>query len=612
MNRYVALLWSPQDEATTFLVRSISTKISNAFPTWENKASTDGLRIFHKPLKTPGTNFYELDNECGCILGTLFQRNANGTSELYKEAKIKPRESETIVRSQGRSLISDYWGRYIAFIRPKNGIDWVVVRDPSGGILCNRFSIDGIHIYFSHFDDVAQLNLKSFSPNRSYILAEFLNVELKNNACGLDDVQEVLMGESHHISSRSFESHFYWLPHEIADNDCFNTAGDAIEAIRSATEDCVSAWTSCFDRIIHNVSGGLDSAIVLGCMAKNHGSAEVTCLNYRTETQEGDEREFARAAARKAGFCLLEETLGGNDIQFSELVERLPRLESPSLNIFGTPAEDFHARIAIEHNADVFFSGEGGDHVFFGVPVSVIAADFLAMNGINNAFFNVVLQTAYLTKRHFWAVLRDALVYGWGWRAWNPDSLVPPQPLPFLDQAALQSVPENFGDYPWRPSIDKLPPAKATQVAILPNVLHRHLQFGRTEVADMVHPLFSQPIVEACLRTPTYLLTLDGVDRGLAREAFKDLIPNEIYLRNSKGGTGSYFIRMLVDNLPFIRTFLLEGILCQESFVKKEALDHFLSLRTFEEERNIYPVVKAIAIEAWLRKISPLALKAAA
>ena len=43
---------------------------------------------------------------------------------------------------------------------------------------------------------------------------------------------------------------------------------------------------------------------------------------------------------------------------------------------------------------------------------------------------------------------------------------------------------------------------------------------GQGNEAERISPLFSQPLMELCLRIPTYVLTEGGWDRAVARRAF--------------------------------------------------------------------------------------------
>jgi asparagine synthase (glutamine-hydrolysing) len=48
---------------------------------------------------------------------------------------------------------------------------------------------------------------------------------------------------------------------------------------------------------------------------------------------------------------------------------------------------------------------------------------------------------------------------------------------------------------------------------------------GMMGFPERVRPLVSQPVIELCLRIPTYVLAADGIDRALVRRAFVGKVP---------------------------------------------------------------------------------------
>jgi len=59
--------------------------------------------------------------------------------------------------------------------------------------------------------------------------------------------------------------------------------------------------------------------------------------------------------------------------------------------------------------------------------------------------------------------------------------------------------------------------------------------FGRPDHPEQVAPLYSQPVIELCLRIPTYVLTAGGWDRAIARAAFCKDLPRGILNRSLRG-----------------------------------------------------------------------------
>src|SRR5690606_20114884 len=96
-----------------------------------------------------GGRAYVLPERRGVILGRLFRRSSNARIYTIDEA-----EGVAIAESKGGRLISDYWGRYVAFLfDPRNG-SRVVVKDPTGRLPCFHVDRHGVTLYFSCLQDV--------------------------------------------------------------------------------------------------------------------------------------------------------------------------------------------------------------------------------------------------------------------------------------------------------------------------------------------------------------------------------------------------------------------------------------------------------------------------
>ncbi|MCG8596625.1 MAG: asparagine synthase C-terminal domain-containing protein [Kiloniellales bacterium] len=446
------------------------------------------------------------------------------------------------------------------------------------------------------------MNQIETSINWNYVLQDFICLELVNQRCGLNEISEVLAGERNDISASVLSSDLLWQPSEVYARDKFTDPSDAMRVLRSATQSTVNAWAATYPSIIHQASGGLDSSIVLGCLAESKESRQVACLNYYTSTQEGDERRFARAAVDRTEFRLIEREMPADTDVFTQLVNDSPILESPTVRIVGIPLERALGQLARELGADAFMTGEGGDHVFLNYNTELAAADYAFHHALSKEFWTIAFNAARLSKKSLWTILASAVPYGFFRRVLDPAAAYFVEPPPFLRQDALAALPNDYDAHPWSNSLKGIPSGKAAQIFFLPKVLDRHPVFGRCEAADVIHPLCSQPVVEACLRSPTYMLTMGGQDRGLARKTFADILPPEILHRTSKGNTSSYAGRLLSDNLPALRELVLDGYLPAADVIDRGALDRFLTLQSIEDITNIRTHLKILGTEVWLRR----------
>src|SRR6202012_3204926 len=98
--------------------------------------------------------------------------------------------------------------------------------------------------------------------------------------------------------------------------------------------------------------------------------------------------------------------------------------------------------------------------------------------------------------------------------------------------------------------------------------------------------LYSQPILELCLRVPVHLMTLGGWDRAIARRAFYDELPREVVNRKEKGAMDQHLREIVDRNITFIRGLLLDGGLVQEGVVDRKKLLTALSGKVSQTQSN--------------------------
>ena len=116
-------------------------------------------------------------------------------------------------------------------------------------------------------------------------------------------------------------------------------------------------------------------------------------------------------------------------------------------------------------------------------------------------------------------------------------------------------------------------------------------------------PLLSQPLVELCLRIPTYVLIRNGMDRATARRAFAPDLPPEIIKRRNKGRIDQHIRNVLDANLNFVRDVLLNGRLVKEGLLNRRNLEMYLTRERSPADFEYSEILQEqLCVEAWLSR----------
>ncbi len=115
--------------------------------------------------------------------------------------------------------------------------------------------------------------------------------------------------------------------------------------------------------------------------------------------------------------------------------------------------------------------------------------------------------------------------------------------------------------------------------------------------------LLSQPIIELCLRIPTYVWIVGGRDRAIARRAFADVLPRQVVRRTSKGLIDRYNRIMLDRNAGFLREMLLDGELVKAGLLDRSRLDACLVPGEVSTSFEYNEVLRQhLCTEIWVRR----------
>lgn len=595
---YCIFSWPVDDTAKTTVVTQWIAALQAQSSDWRQVFSADGVRVLLRQPTEGSTGFLRLPTSRGVVLGTLF-RKQSGAAHGSPMSELDDADQNRLQTNPASGLIENYWGRYVAVIIDKDRRTVSVLRDPSGGLPCFTCSVDGISITVSNVPDLAAIG--SFQPcfNQRFLIETLFSVEMVSRQTGLETVQEILPGEAAVHSHEGIKFTPLWDPLRFCETGKETTFDQAVAELRDTTMSCVNSWAAAYDSIYLNLSGGLDSAIVLACLADGQKRDDVTCLNYFTSAAEGDERLYAAEAAEQAGTKFVEIAMPQHH-DLASLVSHTQRSARPTGDIFAEPTARQLINAAQPSPSDAFFSGEGGDQLFFAIKTPLVAADYWRAKGLSKGLFSVFLDVAHLTGQTVWHVLSQTLRHDIVNRQASPLPVSDSKASRLLVNGTRAHLGGPYSDQFWCGTPGPTPPAKWLQVYTLLQSVQRRKSHLYHQAADLRNPLISQPLMELCLSLPTYVLAQGGQGRSLARAAFRDAVPDSIIRRVNKGSTEPYFHKLMALNKKYIHDLILDGHLVSSGLLDQDQTAAFMNTSHVKDGEAIRLILKLVAIESWI------------
>lgn len=520
----------------------------------------------------------------GLVLGTLFHRN--GPARALN--KFLPAAQARLAVGGRAVLLRDYWGGYVAAFRNETATE--ILRDPSGALPCYWARKGGAALLASD----AELLRAAGAVSARFdwpALGRFLYAGgLPTPETAIEGVHELLPGFALQAGDGEPAAEPWWSPWDFASSEPDENIVATAERLRRTVHACAAAWSSRASKPLMSLSGGLDSSIVAACVAAT--GADAACLTMFADDPANDERGFARLLCERVGLPLVERayTFDAIDID-APLGFHLPR---PVGRTQDQAYERAHIDVAVGQGHDAFITGNGGDNVFGYSQSAAPIADRLLHDGFSAGTMRALRDVCRQTGSGPLRAARAALRLARGPRAyrWRPNpSLLHPDLV-----AANAATPLT---HPWLAAPAGALPGKAAHIAALLRV-QQSLEPGRGRHAPVVHPLLSQPIVEACLAIPSWQWRLDGRDRALARRAFAADLPAAIIERRTKGAPDQFCTGIVRHYRDGIRARLLDGRLAGQGMVDRVAIERMLLPEREPSGMETVRLLELVNVEAWL------------
>jgi len=574
MHRFVAMSWNPASPAAVQRIEIWSDALGRASGDWTCVLDTEGVRAF-VPAGQALTTVSNGVDMSGVIIGRFFER---GHESQGRVSSLAGPAASRIARSMGADLIRAYWGQYVAIWRCNRSRETVILRDPSGAVGCSQIECEGVGLFFAHAPDVVDLTGMAVSFNWDRISAFLDQPYVTTVSTGLNEITDLLAGEKITFDGSGAASRSWaWNATAFAAEPDLRAVADLQADMGETVSDCIAAIGRRHRTILVQLSGGLDSSVLLALLRRS-SPANVYALHTQASGYEGFESDLARMVAAKTDTRLIVRKLAPERVDLRAILDS-PVLVRPDRQIMGKPGNDLIADVCEETGAEATLAGHGGDSLFLQRSAATnTVTDYLRLHGWTREVWSLVYRAAMLEERPVWTILREAT----------------------RNSRHHTSTGKQASPHPWLDDAASLPPGKREQLVNIVALYNYYVLIGYGVSREALNPYFSQPIVELALSIPTYQFVREGYDRSLQRRAFSDIVPSPVIRRKGKGFLNTYLLKVIEHNAPFVRELLHEGSLARSGLIEREAIDPMLSPAELVSGAGLSTISGLVAAEAWI------------
>lgn len=511
------------------------------------------------------------------LFGWAFRRSDNRACDELGDDEVRE------IEARGAEwAVKHLWGNYLLAWKEPAG-DVHVLRSPVTGPAL-FFAEDGA-CAFSHLEIGKAMGLSLDRLDPAAIDAQLRFPILRGPATGIAMVRELLAGETLTMGSPAVVRQA-WSPWSFTVRPPVEAS---LDELRRHVMSAVGAWSTRFERVQLELSGGLDSSIVAASLARTRATWRAVTLV--TRRPDGDERRYAHAVADHADIALLEILLNAAP------PDPLAALGEPRVRPggFGLIDEsDIRLCEAAEgYGAGAIFTGVGGDNLFGYIISAAPVVDALRFAGIGAAW-RAASDLGRLTNTHMLEAWRFAI----------RRLLKRPPPWPrderFLASRHASTVPEH----PWFADASAASDGQRAYVGMLMRILPFLDGYDRAFHVPVIAPLLSQPLVEYGLGVPVWQWSAGGHDRSLARKAFAGDLPALVLQRRTKGGLESLFVPAYDRNRAHLRDFLQEGLLAALGIIDCDAIGAATARPAGALDNDYVRILQLVDMERWARSVA--------
>lgn len=527
--------------------------------------------------------------EGGVIVGDLYSHSGEA---IRRASQLAYRPSGITVRSH---ILENHWGDYILVLPGVDDLCGVsVTRSPSHScdLQCVYSLCNGNGFVTSDISLATRLGLYHRHVDFDYITHRLIYPNLKTSRTGLAGISELLPGCTMQLHDGIVRVAQDWSPWNFVGAEMrYADRSEAASAVRSAIALAVSTWADYDKIVLLELSGGLDSSIVGACL--KHSQAKVTCGTLTAPVPGADEREYGDLIAAMLGTELSATELEYDDASFEFPIPQ--ELVTPVIGPLQFAADKIMEATAERNGANSYFSGAGGDTVFCYLTNATPAADAFREAGLSTGI-QAIRDLSTFHQCTYWKAGRltlRKLMHSESPQYGIDCSLLPP----------CTSLPEP-DLHPWLSQPKKASPGDRKRIFELSATQFFRDSCPRGLTRPLRMPLLSQPVIEACLRVPSWMWFSGGQNRSIAREAFSDVLPAKILERKSKGTFTGYLGTLYRRKADNMLAFLLGGELQSRNLLDADALRQFSKGELPRGRSSFTRIFQLCTLENWIRQQS--------
>lgn len=428
-------------------------------------------------------------------------------------------------------VFSDLFGEFcLMVVDPRNERVWVSL-DFRGVRPAYYAELNGYLFISTNICAMKALPGIELSLNYTYVLT-YLSTVLPKQAPGsyqltpFEGINALVPGTALEVDSQSVGTTTIgkW---KTADSILPTNTKDLLRNILSDLSRAVGTRTVVAERPCVSLSGGLDSSAILALAALQSERHRLCALTtYRNDVVGCNELDYAREMAKKVGVECFEIDVG--DVWHLKDPRNEPlRLPEPDISNLQEAATEKIRSICQGNGIDLLLTGLGGDQLFCARPWSL---HDLIRDGH-------VKQTA--SHLRMWCERKNEPLIQGVWKY-----LIKPVRPGMLTLGSINWLTDIQDDKHARhllrtqwPMVSEMPCLESATIA---DALFREIRNFTGETSDLGvvsrHPFFDHFLVRRCLSLPPGMRVNGPDTRGLQRLVLRDVLPERILNRRSKGG----------------------------------------------------------------------------